>query len=92
MGLARGSGLNEKVELTRSARPGEGHTGLIYVFSPGSIGCSCRMRQPPLCDATWSVVMHFATRAMLSSRAPRRFKARIVREARAYGMNAHMDV
>ena len=34
MGLARGSGLNEKVELTRSARPGEGHTGLIYVFLP----------------------------------------------------------
>ena len=36
--------------------------------------------------------MHFATRVMLSSRAPGRFRARIVWEARAYGMNAHMDV
>ena len=50
------------------------------------------MRQPPLRDATRSILVHFAARAMLSSRAPGRFRARIVREARAYGMNALMDV
>ena len=34
MGLARGLGSNEKVEMTQSARPGEGRTGLIYIFLP----------------------------------------------------------
>ena len=34
MGLARGSGSNEKVEMTRSARPGEGCMVLIYGFLP----------------------------------------------------------
>ena len=34
MGLARGSGSNEKAEMTRSAGPGEGRTVLIYGFSP----------------------------------------------------------
>ena len=84
MGLARGSGSNEKVEMTQSARPGEGRTGLIYIFLPWL----CWL----LRDATRNVLMHFAARAMLSSRAPRRFRARIVREARAYEMNARMDV
>ena len=37
VGLARGSGSNEKVEMTRSARPDEGRMGLIYIFSPGSV-------------------------------------------------------
>ena len=36
-GLGRGLGSNEKVEMTLSARLGEGRMGLIYVFSPGSI-------------------------------------------------------
>ena len=34
MGLARGLGSNEKVEMTQSARLGEGRTGLIYIFLP----------------------------------------------------------
>ena len=34
MGLARGLGSNKKVEMTLSARLGEGHMGLIYVFLP----------------------------------------------------------
>ena len=34
MGLARGSGSNEKVEMTLSARLGEGRTGLICIFLP----------------------------------------------------------
>ena len=34
VGLARGLGSNEKVEMTRFARPGEGRTVLIYGFSP----------------------------------------------------------
>ena len=34
MGLVRGSGLNEKVEMTQFARPGEGRTVLIYDFLP----------------------------------------------------------
>ena len=34
MGLARGLRLNEKVEMTQSARLGEGRMGLIYVFLP----------------------------------------------------------
>ena len=34
MGLARGLGLNEKVEMTLSARLGEGRTGLICIFLP----------------------------------------------------------
>ena len=48
------------------------------------------MRQPSLHDATRSVLTHFAARAMLSSRAPRRFRARNIQEAWAYGMNARM--
>ena len=66
--------------------------GLIYGFLPWLCGCSCKMRQPPLRDATRSVVMHFDARVMLSSQALGRFRARIVREARAYEMNARMDV
>ena len=31
-GLSRDLGSNEKVEMTLSARLGEGHMGLIYVF------------------------------------------------------------
>ena len=34
MGLARGLGSNEKVEMTQSAGPGEGRTVLIYGFLP----------------------------------------------------------
>ena len=34
MGLARGSGSNEKVEMTLSARLDEGRMGLICVFLP----------------------------------------------------------
>ena len=34
MGLARGLGSNEKVEMTRSAGSGEGCTVLIYGFLP----------------------------------------------------------
>ena len=34
VGLARGSGSNEKVEMTRSVEPGEGRTVLIYSFLP----------------------------------------------------------
>ena len=34
VGLARGSGSNEKVEMTRFTRPGEGRTVLIYGFLP----------------------------------------------------------
>ena len=34
MGLARGLGSNEKVEMTQFARPGEGCTVLIYGFLP----------------------------------------------------------
>ena len=34
MGLAKGLGSNEKVEMTRSARLGKGRMGLIYVFLP----------------------------------------------------------
>ena len=33
-GLGKGLGSNEKVEMTLSARLGEGRTGLIYVFLP----------------------------------------------------------
>ena len=33
-GLGRGLGSNEKVEMTLSARLGEGRMGLIYVFHP----------------------------------------------------------
>ena len=86
MDLARGLGSNEKVEMTQSAKLGEDRTWLICVFLPWLCCCSCQMRQLPFRDATWSVVVHFAARAMLSSQAPRRFRARIVREARAYGM------
>ena len=34
MGLARGSGSNKKVEMTRSTGLGEGCTVLIYGFLP----------------------------------------------------------
>ena len=34
MGLVRGLGSNEKVEMTQSTRPGEGRMGLIYDFLP----------------------------------------------------------
>ena len=34
MGLARGLGSNEKVEMTQSARPSEDRTVLIYGFLP----------------------------------------------------------
>ena len=78
--------------MTLSAILGEGRMGLIGIFLPWLCRCSCQMRQLPLRDATRSVVMHFAARAMLSSRAPGWFRAQIVQEAWAYGMNAHMDV
>ena len=78
--------------MTRSARLGEGHTGLIYVFLPWLCWLLMLNEATALRDATQSVVMHFVARAMLSSRAPGRFRARIVREARTYGMKACMDV
>ena len=34
MGLVRGSGSNEKVEMTLFARLGEGRMGLICIFLP----------------------------------------------------------
>ena len=34
MGLVRGLGSNEKVEIIQSARLGEGRTGLIFDFLP----------------------------------------------------------
>ena len=37
MGLVRGSGSNEKVEMTRFARPGKGRMVLIYSFLPSSV-------------------------------------------------------
>ena len=76
--------------MTLFARLGEGRTGLICIFLP--FLCWLLMSNEATADATQSVVMHFAARAMLSSRAPGRFRARIVRGARTYGMNVHMDV
>ena len=93
MGLARGSGSNEKVEMTRFARPDEGCTVLIYSFLPWlCLVAHVERGKPPLRGTTRSVLVHFAARAMLSSRAPERFRARIIQEARAYEMNMHMDV
>ena len=65
MGLARGSGSNEKVEMTQSARPGEGRTVLIYGFLPWLCWLPISNEATPLRDATRSVLMHFAARAML---------------------------
>ena len=65
MGLVRGSGSNEKVEMTQSAGPGEGHTVLIYGFLPWLCWLPMSNEATPLRDATRSVMMHFAAHAML---------------------------
>ena len=67
MGLARGLGSNEKVEMTRSAGPGEGRTVLIYGFLPWICWLPISNEATLLRDATQNVLMHFAARAMLSS-------------------------
>ena len=72
--------------MTWSAESSEGCTVLIYGFLPWLCWLLMLNEATALRDATQSVVMHFVARAMLSSRALGRFRARIVREARAYGM------
>ena len=65
MGLARGLGSNEKVEMTQSTGPGEGRTVLIYSFLPWLYWLPISNEATPLHDETRSVLMHFAARAML---------------------------
>jgi len=56
MGLARGSGSNEKVEMTQFARSGEGRMVLIYGFLPW---LCCLLMLNEANTASWCNMEHY---------------------------------